>query len=75
MELKIKEEYKDVEIWVSFTNQNIIAKFIDAGLYPHLYKSYPHIFEEVIEEEVKTKKTKVNDLFINNPITEGNNPE
>ena len=74
MELKLKEEYKDVEIWVSFNNQNIIGKFIEEGLYPHLYNAYPHIFD-VIEEEVKTKKTKINDISINDTSTEGNNPE
>lgn len=74
MELKLKEEYKDAEIWVSFNNQNIVGKFIETGLYPHLYQVYPHIFD-VIDEEVKTKKTKVNDLFINNTTKEGNSPE
>lgn len=74
MELKLKEDYIDAEIWVSFDNKNIVGKFIEEGLYPHLYKVYPHIFD-VIEEEVKTKKTKINDLSINDTTTEGNSPE
>lgn len=67
MELKLKEEYKEQSIWVSFDNTNVICKFIDKGLYPHLYKVYPHIFEvilnEVDKEELKASKQKVKDII------------
>lgn len=69
MELKLKDSCTDTMIYIPQENRNVVGKFIDVRLYPHLYKLYPSLFEEVIE----TKKTKkVNDIFINNSTDEGN---
>lgn len=71
MELKLKTGIEESYIYVPFMNGNIIAKFIDKGLYSHLYKIYPDLFD-VIEPVIETKKTKVvNDIFINNGTEEG----
>lgn len=68
MELKLKDGYEDMTIFIPQENRNIIGKFIDIRLYPHLYNLYPDLFEVI--EPKKTKK--VNDILINNE-TDGNN--
>lgn len=68
MELRLRAGYEETAIYIPQQNQNVVGKFIDARLYPHLYKLYPSLFE-VIE----TKKTKkVNDILINNNTDESN---
>jgi hypothetical protein len=70
MELKLKAGYEEMTIYIPQEHQNIVGKFIDSRLYPHLYKLYPDLFEEIVE----TKKTnKVNDILIND-ITDESNP-
>jgi hypothetical protein len=70
MELKLRKDIEETYIYNPFTNADVIGKFIPEGLYPHLYKLYPELFEVV--EETKTKKTKVvNDILINNGTEEG----
>jgi hypothetical protein len=72
MELKLKAGIEETYIYVPFINGNIIAKFIDKGLYSHLYELYPDLFD-VVEPVKETKKTKVvNDIFIDNGTEEGN---
>jgi hypothetical protein len=64
MELKLKKDLQEAYIYVPFVNNNIMGKFIDEGLYPHLYNIEPELFDVV-----KDKKTKVvNDLYINDTI-------
>lgn len=70
MELKLKAGYEEMTIYIPQENRNVIGKFIDSRLYPHLYRLYPDLFEEIVE----TKKTKkVNDILIND-ITDESNP-
>lgn len=70
MELKLKKDIAETYIYVPFTNGNVIGKFIEEGLYPHLYNIYPDYFD--IIEPVKTKKTTiVNDIFINDGTEQG----
>jgi hypothetical protein len=71
MELKLKKDIEEAYIYVPFINGNVIGKFIDKGLYSHLYNIYPDYFE-LVEEVKETKKTKVvNDIFINDGTEEG----
>ena len=71
MELKLKENVKETYIYVPFINGNVIGKFIEAGLYTHLYEIYPDYFD-IIEPVKETKKTNVvNDILINNGTEEG----
>lgn len=64
MELKLKDGYEELTIFIPQENTNMVGKFIDSRLYPHLYNLYPDLFD-VIE----TKKTKkVDDLYIDNTI-------
>jgi hypothetical protein len=46
-----------------------MGKFIEEGLYPHLYKISPEMFD-VIEPKKTTKK--VDDLYINTETEQGN---
>ena len=71
MELKLKKDIEETYIYNPFSHTNILGKFIEEGLYPHLYNLYPELFDVVVEE-TKTKKTKiVNDILINNGTEEG----
>jgi hypothetical protein len=70
MELKLKEDLQETYIFVPFINNNVIGKFIEEGLYPHLYDLYPELFDVI--ESTKEKKTKVvNDISIHDSINEG----
>ena len=78
MELKLKDNYQEIYVFVPFVNANVMGKFIEKGLYPHLYKICPEIFD-IIEEalyydipvkQVK-KQEKVNDILIDNSTTKG----
>jgi hypothetical protein len=73
MELKLKKELQEAYIYVPFINNNVLGKFINEGLYEHLYNIAPELFDIVeIPVESKTKKTKViDDIFINNITEEG----
>ena len=71
MKLKLRKDIEETYIYEPFTNKDVIGKFIPEGLYPHLYKLYPELFDVVVVEETKTKKTKVvNDILINNGTEE-----
>ena len=78
MELKLKDNYQEAYVFVPFVNANVMGKFIEEGLYPHLYKISPEMFD-VIEESFyydipvkEVKKTKkVDDIFINISTDEG----
>lgn len=70
MELKLKKDIEEAYIYVPFINGNVIGKFIEKGLYSHLYSIYPDYFDVV--EETKTKKTTiVNDILINDGTEKG----
>ena len=73
MELKVRKEHEESVIFVSFINSNVMCKFIDERLYPHLYKTYSHIFEEVKQEPVVIKKTKLTDDISIDIRTKDNN--
>lgn len=61
MELKLKEGYSEMMIFIPQENQNILGKFVDIRLYPHLYNLYPDLFE-VVEPVKEIKKIKLNDI-------------
>lgn len=70
MELKLKKDIEEAYIFEPFSQTNILGKFIEKGLYPHLYNLYPELFDVV--EETKTKKTTiVNDILINDGTEKG----
>jgi len=69
MELRLKAGYEEMSIYIPQQHQNVVGKFIDSRLYPHLYKLYPDLFEEIVEIK-KTKK--VNDISINDNTNESN---
>ncbi|CAB4154078.1 hypothetical protein UFOVP630_10 [uncultured Caudovirales phage] len=69
MELRLKAGYEEMSIYIPQQHQNVVGKFIDSRLYPHLYKLYPDLFEEIVEIK-KTKK--VNDILINDNTNESN---
>ena len=66
MKLKLKDGLENTLINVPFENRDILGKFIDERLYPHLYNKYPSLFD-VIEDKPK-KTTKINDILINDTI-------
>ena len=71
MELKLKKGIEESYIYDPFSHTNILGKFIEEGLYPHLYNLYPELFDVVVEE-TKIKKTKVvNDILINDGTEKG----
>ena len=71
MELRLKDNYQETYVFVPFVNANVMGKFIDGGLYVHLYKINPDMFD-VIEEVKEVKKTKkVDDLYINTESIKG----
>lgn len=69
MKLKLKDEYVNSVIYVSFENRNVLGKFIDVELYPYIYKRSPELFDLVCEKcedaKCKCKKTKEVDVKIN----------
>lgn len=72
MALKLKKDLEEAYIYVPFINNSVVGKFIDEGLYSHLYKIAPELFDVDVVEEVKIKKTKVeDDILINNSTKEG----
>lgn len=71
MKLKLKEEFINMPIYLSIENRNVIGKFIDERLYPHMYKKDPRFFDLVCEKcegkKCKCKKSKETDVIsINN---------
>lgn len=64
MNLKLKQGLENTEIYVPFEKRNVLGKFIDTRLYPHLYKIAPSLFD-IVADEVKTKTTETNDISIN----------
>lgn len=59
MILKIKPEYIDIFIQCPYTKKVVNTLFLEKELYIAYYnKGYSHIFEEVIEEKPKSKKSK-----------------
>jgi hypothetical protein len=63
MNLKLKDGLEEVTLYVPFENRNCVGKFIPEGLYPHLYRIAPELFDVITES---TKKTKTDDTIINN---------
>ena len=53
MELKLKKDIQESYIYDPFSHTNILGKFIEEPLYPHLYNLYPEYFE------VATKASKI----------------
>lgn len=66
MELKLKKDIQEAYIYEPFTHTNILGKFIEEGLYPHLYNLYPELFEVVLnetdKEELKASKKRLKDI-------------
>jgi len=66
MELKLRKDIEETYIYEPFTNTDVIGKFIDKGLYPHLYKLYPELFEVILDEtdkeELKASKKRLKDI-------------
>lgn len=60
MKLKIRKEFENGYIWVPFVRANVMGKFIEEGLYPHLYKLSPELFE--IVEPIKGLKQKIEEI-------------
>jgi|694.fasta_scaffold97239_5 hypothetical protein len=63
MEIKLKDEYINVLIYLPVENRDVLGKFIDKELYPYLYKKYPEFFE--IKAPITKKTKEVNDISIN----------
>ena len=59
MKLKLKKELEECYIYVPFINTNVMGKFIEEGLYSHLYKKYPELFDI---EPVKGLKQKIEEI-------------
>jgi hypothetical protein len=73
MKLKLKKELEEAYIYVPFVKANVLGKFIEEGLYSHLYKKYPELFdiEPVKGLKQKIEEMKNNDISINNNTIEG----
>lgn len=61
MKLELKSGLEDTIIYNPFENCQQLGKFIDKGLYPHLYKRFPDLFD-VIEDKIE----ELNDILISN---------
>jgi hypothetical protein len=59
--MRLKEQYKDILIYIPLLKKDIVGKFIDVSLYNYLYQKYPDLFEEEIKKKVKN-----NDISIDN---------
>jgi hypothetical protein len=59
MKLKLKKDFEEAYIYVSFVKANVMGKFIEEGLYPHLYKISPELFDI---EPVKVIKQKIEEI-------------
>lgn len=72
MKLKLKAGLEEALIYIPFERKNVIGKFIDESLYPHLYKIAPDMFDVITE--VKPKTTIKNDISINDtkPTSDSN---
>lgn len=77
MKLKLKKELQECYIYVSFINANVLGKFIDEGLYPHLYKNAPELFDIEPTKGLKQKidEIKKDDILIDNSTNEGDTSE
>lgn len=72
MKLKLKAGLEEATLYVPFENRNCVGKFIPEGLYPYLYKIAPELFDVISE----SKKTKSDDILINNTeLTGSSNTE
>lgn len=76
MKLKLKEDLREVSIYIPFENRSMLGKFIDERLYTFLNDKFPDLFELVCEKcdnksckcnisKSKKRKTK-NDISIDN---------
>lgn len=61
MKLKLKDGLENSMIYLPFENRNCLGKFINVGLYQHLYKIAPDLFDVIND----VKKTTKNDISIN----------
>lgn len=73
MKLKIKKEFLECYIWVPFVRANVMGKFIEEGLYPHLYKLSPELFDvEPVKGLIqKIEEMKKDDISINIDTNKG----
>ena len=73
MKLKLKKDLQECYIYVPFIKANILGKFIEEGLYPHLYNKYPELFdiEPVKGLKQKIEEIKKDDIFIDTSTSEG----
>ena len=62
MNLKLKQNLEEAYIYVPFTNSNVMGKFIDEGLYIHLYEIEPEFFDIIADEPVKGLKQKIEEV-------------
>jgi hypothetical protein len=73
MKLKLKKGFEECYIYVPFIKANVMGKFIEEGLYRHLYKISPELFDIEPAKGLKQKieEIKKDDLFIDNSTIEG----
>lgn len=73
MRLKLKKELQECYIYVPFIKTDILGKFIDEELYPHLYKKYPELFDIEPAKGLKQKieEIKKDDILIDRSTIEG----
>lgn len=73
MKLKLKKELQECYIYVPFINANVLGKFIEEGLYQHLYKVSPDLFdiEPVKGLKQKIEEIKKDDILIDSNTDEG----
>ena len=62
MQLKLKKDLEETYIYVPFINNSVMGKFIDEGLYRHLFAIEPEFFDVVVEEPVKGLKQKIEEI-------------
>lgn len=62
MNLKLKQGMEETYIYVPFINNNVMCKFIDEGLYIHLYQIEPEFFDVIADEPVKGLKQKIEEV-------------
>lgn len=49
MNLLVKSEYLNTNVYIPLENRDSILRFVDIKLYPYLYKRYPEYFNLVCE--------------------------
>jgi hypothetical protein len=74
--MKLRQEFLNIEIYNPFGRKKQIGKFINPELYPYLQKLFPEYFEkETIKNNIKENAIRFNDTKHNPDDNNGAEPQ